>query len=220
MRRCGLLFSFITVGPLLFANSVGATSITIINPSFELPAVGAGGFTDNLITGWTVSSPGISTAAGVFHPAAGELPPPTNGVQTAYINVGNISQVLGATLEPDALYTLAADFLARTDCCQPWPGSELDFMAGTTVLASAFIAPGALGLGGTQTSTVSFFSVPGNPFLGQPLEVRLLNTTNAIQINVDNVRLDFVSNIPEPASLILVGSVLGGWIGRRRMRRR
>ena len=214
-RRRGLLFSCIAVGLFLFANNVGATPITIVNPSFELPALPAGSANAGPITGWTQSS----TGSGVFHPLGSQLPPPTDGVQTAYVNSGNISQVLSATLQANSDYTLAADFFARIDPCCVWPGSELDFMAGGTVLASAFTAPGALAPGGTQTSTVSFL-VGGSPLVGQPLQIRVVNTQGVVQLNVDNVHLDAISNIiPEPASLILVGSVLGGWVARRRMRR-
>ena len=215
MRERGFLLSTIVVVSLLFASNAGATPITIVNPGFELPSMADGGFNVNIITGWTVSG-----SSGVFNPTVAQLPPPTEGVQTAYINLGNITQVLAATLLPDTVYTLSADFLARTDCCV-WPGSELDLIAGGTVVASAFIAPGALAPGGIQASTVSFLAAAGNPLLGQQLQVRVANTNGAVQLNVDNVQLDAASrnsNVPEPASLLLVGSAVGAWMARRRMR--
>ena len=123
----------------------------------------------------------------------------------------------------EGVFDVVPGQLAWADCCV-WPGSELDFMAGGTVLAFATIAPGPLGLapGGTKTSTVSFIALPTNPFLGQPLEIRILNTIGASQLNVDNVRLDAVSqvsSVPEPASLLLIGTGLIG-AGVRRYRRR
>lgn len=213
MKKANALLVVLTgLSLLVFASIASAASIAVTNPSFELPAQGLGGFSVGSITGW--SAPGVT---GVFHPFDAELASPTDGVQVGFANTASVSQVLADTLTANTQYTLQVDFLARKDCCI-WPGSELDFMAGPTVLASDQIL--ALPAGGIQTSTVSFTALPGNPDLGQALEIRITPLTLNSQIDFDNVRLDATPTVvPEPGTpLMLAMAMLAGvaaW-GRRR----
>lgn len=189
---------------VLWTTLAVAAPITVLNPSFETPALGSGAFTSVTPPNWTDFGPSFD---GVFNPQAFELSPPTNGVQVGYINAGGIFQVLTANLTANTVYTLMVDFLARIDCCG-WPGAELDLLAGSSVVASGTIptlAPGAV-----TTKTVTFTALSGNPLLGQALEVRILSAGNGGQIDFDNVRLDGTSfvtgGVPEPASVGLAGA--------------
>jgi hypothetical protein len=186
------------------APMASATSIVVLNPGFENPALTSGSFnTGNTITNWTAT--GVDT--GVFHPVSSQLVP-TEGVQVGYSNNGSVTQVLSATLTANTAYTLNVDFLSRKDCC-PWPGARLDFIAGSTTEATlqlASLAPGAV-----QTSTILFTPLPGDPNLGQPLAIRIaVINTGTGQIDFDNVRLDGTSlavvGTPEPGTTGLLGA--------------
>lgn len=128
----------------------------------------------------------------MFFPTAAQIAPPTDGTQVGYSNGGPVSQVLSAVLTANTIYTLKADFFARIDCCACL-GSELDLMAGSTILSSA---------------------LAGNPNLGQALQIRIntLGNPSGSQIDFDNVRQDgTLSGVPEPWSLpllALAGAVL------------
>ena len=207
---------------LIHTSSANAASIAITNASFEAPVQGGpGSFTINVITGWT-SSGGTT---GVFEPFASQVVP-TDGLQTGYLNFGGqISQVLGTTLAANSVYTLTTDFLSRKDCCA-WPtaGGELDFMAGSTVLASTIVT----GLVGVQTVTVNFTALPSDPNLGQALQIRIrnLDTSSQSQVDVDNLHLDGTivttgpPSVPEPGSVLLCVSGLLLAAGAKLRRRR
>jgi hypothetical protein len=180
-------------------------AIPIVNFSFEDPVVVlAGGFTSGA-TGWS------TTGGGVFRPTALQLASPTDGSQVAFTNGGIFSQVLSAVLTSSTAYTLKVDFEARLECC-PWPGSEVDLIAGATVLAFGQIPN--LPAGGIQTATIMFTALPGNPNLGQALKIQVAALNTSGQMDFDNVRLDAtpVSTAPEPgtAGLLAAGILLVG----------
>jgi hypothetical protein len=194
------------------AMAASAAIVPVVNSSFESPPTAV--FTPGLITGWTLSNP---LDQGVFNPGA--FPPAgitaTDGVQTAYLNSGNISQTLPALLTANTAYTLQVDVGDRADIS--FPGYRVRLLAGATLLAEEFsLTP----VSGFLTSTVNFTALPGNPALGQPLTIQLVS--NGVQVNFDNVRLDAtpapVAPIPLPASLAVwgVGAFGVGLVYRRR----
>lgn len=87
-----------------------ANAATIATYSFETPALIDGGFTDNVITGWSVTRQTGSFAYGTQNPQdaqftnttgtppAGTLPGSANGLQMAYSNVAD--QLLFPTVAP------------------------------------------------------------------------------------------------------------------------
>jgi hypothetical protein len=187
--------------------AANAAIVPVINASFESPPTAV--FTPGLITGWILTTP---TEQGVFNPGA--FPPAgitaTDGVQTAYLNTGNISQTLPALLTANTAYTLRVDVGDRADI--GFPGYRVRLLAGATLLAEEFSLVPTTGF---LTSTVNFTALPGNPALGQPLTIQLVS--NGVQVNFDNVRLD-ASPIPVPASLAVwgVGALGLGLVYRRR----
>jgi hypothetical protein len=194
---------------LMVSRAQGAI-VPVINPSFESPTTAD--FTTGVITGWTLSSP---INQGVFKPSA--FPSvgmgTTDGAQTAFLNTGFISQILPSVLTVNNAYTLRVDVGDRADLA--FPGYAVQFFAGTTLLAQeSSLVPN----NGFLTSTINFTALPGNPNLGQPLQIRLVS--NGVQVNFDNVRLDAVdiTVVPVPASAAIWGlGALGlGLVLRRR----
>jgi hypothetical protein len=102
-----------TCALLALLQAASAASIAIVNPSFEQPVLAPGG-TSSAVPGWIGSGSGY-----VARPLS--FPHPTNGAQLAVLKsnlsfnlndfFGQISQTLGATVAPDTLYVLRADFI-------------------------------------------------------------------------------------------------------------
>ncbi len=203
---------------------VRAASVFIDNHSFEDPVApqqGATGFYSiNSIDKWSLVSTG--GLQGVFDPTAtatltGGGPffdqPVPDGVQVAYSNGGTISQTLtGTTLQAKTQYTLGVYVGRRND--QPFPGYNIELLAGSTVLASnSIITPAA---GTFAPVTVSYSSGSSSPLFGQALTIRL--TSNGTQTNFDNVTLD-ASPIPEPSAILgLLGFGLLGIASKLRQK--
>ena len=195
------LYFLVALAMAMFSGSAGASPITILNPSFELPAQSSGGFTIGTITDWTVVG-----VTGVFFPQLSQLPTPSDGNQVGYSNAGSASQILAATLTANTQYTLQIDFTARKDCCT-FIGADVQLIAGATVVASNSIPN--LAAGGAQTLSVNFGALAGNPLLGQALQIRIATINTGGQIDFDNVRLDgspiTVDGVPEPGTFVLAG---------------
>lgn len=188
--------------PLLIGSQSQADMIPVGNPSFEV-----------LGAAWTFD---INNETGTFVPSAalypGGIP---DGLWVGYSNGGTISQVLTAGLSLGT-YTLLVDIGNRPDL--PFGGYDVELLAGGTLLAhndTLSPAPGTF-----LTSTITYIASAGDPLLGQSLEIRLIG--NGVQTNYDNVRLDFApASVPEPASLMLLGTGSVGLLGytwRRRAR--
>ncbi len=198
----------------VLAAPVSAVPITVVNNSFELPAQADGGFTNGVVAGWVAFG-----ATGVFNPTVGQLSQgPTDGLQVGYSNnVGlALTQDLTATLMANTLYTLMVDIQSRTDG-SPNQSTTLQLRtAADAILASATFGPLAGGL--NQVLTATFAAGAFDPNIGQFLKIALI--AGGVQSDWDNVRLDAspqgTGSVPEPGTLLLLGSAL---IGLRMLRR-
>lgn len=215
----------------VYSTAEGA-SIPIVNSSFEALAPGivlgvrnwtcdpcfqAGGtVTLDPIVGWTIIGTGD---AGTFRPSANEYPgggglttPATgipDGVNVAFSNGPEISQVLTTPLAAGQPYMLKVDIGNRNDL--PLPDFTIALLAGGNLLTSvdstsltSLPANGAF-----STVTLSYLAASDNPLLGQNLEIQLINNGGS-QMNYDNVSL---STIPLPAAVWLFGAGLLGLVG-------
>jgi hypothetical protein len=206
-----------------------AVPLTVQNFSFESPAhpLSAGcfplagpdcSFSVGIVDAWIVGTDGV----GVFHPgvAAGnyffDLPLP-DGSQTAYSNGGGLSQQLSDTLQNNTTYTLSVEVGKRHDIA--WSAYSVALYAGSTLLGvESSLDP----LAGTfDTSVVTYASLASDPLAGEALRIVLFGA--GPQVNFDNVRLDATpagQPVPEPGTLLLVGSGVAAMISRSSRRRR
>ncbi|GCA80541.1 PEP-CTERM sorting domain-containing protein [Microcystis aeruginosa] len=189
---------------------VRAASITILNPSFESPALNPGGF-NQLINNWTLTN---GSPQGAFRPTIGPnlnfTQAVPNGSQTAYSNGGTISQTLTATLQANTQYTLGA-FVGQRAGGQAFPGYSIELWAGTTLLASNGSVTPAVGT--FAPVTVNYTSGSSVP-LGQSLQIRLvsLSTGTSPQTNFDQITLN-ATPIPTPEPSAILGLLGFGLLG-------
>ena len=171
-----------TLGVAMLTGTAAFGQVSIINQSFELPAMNPNGFNNGPVTGWT---PVGGAAFGVFHPTQitwGYTAPWCN--QVLYTNSGLVEQVTSAVLTANQALTLQVDVVNRPVFFNQ--NYKVQLVAGETILAedAGTLTPP---VGGYLTSTLAFTAQPGDPNLGQPIKIRLGGPS---QCNFDNVRLN------------------------------
>jgi hypothetical protein len=190
MTRISHRLNGLLVGGLL-TSTAWAQPITVTNPGFESPALADNGFTFG-IPGWTVSG-----AAGVFNPPvtayASQAP---EGSNVAFLtcctgpnpNSGTASQTLATTYTADTTYTLTVRSGVRLDDPNRVVQYRLVGANGNTALASASFS--TMPTRGTfRTDTLEWSVAAGEPAIGRPITIRLIQGGGAGQWNVDDVSL-------------------------------
>lgn len=216
------------VALLAIASAVQAAPITIVNPSFEDPIQADGVFTNKIATGWAVDAGGTN-AWGVKNPVATEItgaagnnlldPVGGEGINYLYLNSGQTSQVLAATLQNNTQYDLTVAVARRLET------SRLDvndyyirLLAGNTVIAELVNGDTTLLTAGVFTDqTISYTSSANDPLAGQALKIVLgrVGAHVSTRLGMDKVRLN-ATEIPEPATLSLLGLGLLGILRRKK----
>ncbi len=220
-----------------------AGAVTITNSGFEDPGTGVG--TTAVPTGWQASATAVAynpyefNGDDAYYTGANHTSDPTNG-GSGYPGISGeelafdfdgvagsgLSQLLAATLQAGTSYTLTVTELSRNGTLpETFAGSEIDLLAGTTVIASAIDNVGPTP--GTGADQVAFLadSDTVTALIGQQLTIRLTTTLDFTGANIatdwDNVRLDAetaVSATPEPGGAIpvVLGLGLAGVLGWRK----
>jgi len=196
----------------------GAATLTIINPSFELPAVTIGGLQTGA-TGWDILGP--NTDSGVWNIEDSPLGfwntpvPGLDGNQVAYLASGfspaggGLAQTLSCStcfLDPSFLYTLTGvvGVPQLESSPTPLPNYSISLWAGTNQLG--FISD----VGPARTLAPFTLVVDGSDFsrfTGQQLRIELFS--DGPQTAIDALVLQATAAVPEPTSVALFAVGIG-----------
>ena len=174
---------------LVAAGSVQGAAISILNASFENPALADGAESYPGVPDW-VSSGGVT---GVINPKDSTMPGTTDpdtvldGDNAGFANgTGTLSQTLSATLQTYTSYNLTA-LLAHASNAYKL-NYEFRLLAGGVELASRAgtdPAPGTV-----LTDSVIFNTGPSHPQAGQALSIEIYNPISQNQLLIDVVSLE------------------------------
>jgi hypothetical protein len=214
------LAATLTIGIVANAPKADAALLNIANAGFEDPVLASGEFTQNILPGWNAYDPnGVysgNSGYGVFNPTStgaylGGVPEGNNDAYVYVVDnsVAGISQTLSDVLTANTQYTLTVDvgnpapYTGYPELAG-FPGHAVQLLAGGNVIAQE--ASQIISQGTFATSTLTYTATAGDALLGQPLEIRLLNTVGntGVEVDFDNVRLEAISatTVPEPTSML------------------
>ncbi|MCB1976672.1 MAG: hypothetical protein R3E36_01795 [Nitrosomonas sp.] len=189
-----------------------ALFLPIVNAGFELPALGDGSFTSNIIPGWNGTDTNAIWNFGVYNPPIGYFPRQApEGFNVAYIERGAIYQILSSELAMDTDYRLSV--FVGDSLVDPLPGFAIQLRAGGEVLAET-TGPSPLN-GDFQLITLNYHVSANNHLIGKNIEVWLIENAfdKSSEAYFDNIVLEAVSPVPESKiyAMLLVGLGLIGF---------
>jgi hypothetical protein len=225
------------LGLALNSTQARAAIITVVNSGFEAPnlagvepIVGDEVFTFETPPGWELYDPSglipaeanlATSYPGVWNPSSAFYPneaPEGKNIGAIFLNqtpgsgVVGFSQTFPDTLQANTQYTLQVEVgNPGADLFAGFPGYAIQLLAGDTIIAednnTLNIAEASF-----SNAVIVYNTSNNEPNLGQPLQIRLLNTLESagLEVNFDNVRFSTASiaeatSVPESN---LVGGLL------------
>ncbi len=212
------------LGIFLIANpSLKAMDITVQNFSFEDQILSPGDYTSN-IDNWSIANSGAGvqyfTGTSSFY-TTNPLPSPAQGFNSIYIGGGIVYQDVGA-LAPNTLYTHTVALGNRLDQGANINGGTIKLINGTDNTGSV------LATSGNFIPTPGYFqdlqlTFQSDAFATGDLTIGLFQTSgnnDGGNMIFNNVLLDAVAAVPEPAAYCLFGPALLGLVAVRQYKQR
>ncbi len=242
IRHLTLKIAALSALESLSSNVAQGQALTIINPNFDITAIGDGMFSTSSTSapnGWSVYNAGATNAQrqfGILNPTGTQLYP---GGAPSVANVGvvflsntngiaeaGLRQTLSSTLQLNTSYSVSVAVGNIANDPNPphnsfnfngFPGYRIDLLAGSTLIGSDnnTLLPSE---GNFLTSTFAVTVGSSHANAGQLLGIRLVNLNGpGIEVNFDDVRV-MATPVPEPSSMLLFCAAVGGVLVNRRRR--
>ena len=183
-------------------------SVTVDNGGFEVDVLQEDESIAGTGSGWTGG--GIPNSWGAWHPPAAAYPgqaPEGSNVGWLYVDPpdgeASFLQTLSHTLEADTTYTLSVNvgnpqtyFSSFCPCTYDFtgfPGYRVELWAGGVLIAQD--DDGVLPAEGTfERVSISYTVAAGDPLIGTPLEIRLVNKNAGPGLEVDFDGVELIRN--------------------------
>lgn len=208
---------------LALVGTTSAASITIVNSDFETGGFATDRFSNSpgvVPSGWSAVGAMAGDYFGYYNP--GFDYPGTWGGSSVIANMAGpnvfyfgslthgqgIQQTLSSTFATDTNYTLTVAVGGRFEAIAYMAALDLRLMAGSTVLASRTVR-NTENAGTFIDFALDYTYSPSHAFLtGQQITIQLVENNSEFsgEMEVDNIRLESLAAIPEPASAALVAA--------------